>query len=70
MLGYVEDKVVNAEARTTFYLKNLRMREREQARYAHREGEREAQRISLFKKCNSYKILTTNLYKRLQSHFI
>ena len=51
----VEDKAVNVEDHTTFYdVEELAYR-RNKARYAQREREREAQRISLFIKCNSYK---------------
>ena len=65
----VGDEVVNAEDHTTICVEEEPVHRRNKTEYAQREREREAQIISLFIKCNSYTI-TTNLYKRLQSHFI
>ena len=70
-----ERKAVNAEDHITIYDVEETAYRRNKEEYAHtqrereREREREAQRISLFIRCNTYKI-TTNLYKRLQGHFI
>ena len=68
----VEDKAVNVEDHTTFYdVEELAYR-RNKARYAQRERERErgTKNISIHKMQQLQIRTTTNLYKRLQGHFI
>ena len=64
------NKAVNAKARATFCDGEEPACERKQDAQREREREREigTRYISIFKKCNSYKLTTT--LQRLQSHFI
>ena len=71
LIPIVGDEAVNAEDHTTICGEEEPAYRGSNTEYAQGERERERQkRISLYsQKCNSYNI-TTNLYKRLQSHFI
>ena len=67
----VGDEVVNAEDHTTICVEEEPVHRRNKTEYAQREREREAQSISLLRIQQLQKQpTTTNLYKRLQSHFI
>ena len=71
LIPIVEDKVVNAEDHTAFCDVEEPAYRRNKARYAQRERERErgTKNISIHK-MQQLQIRTTNLYKRLQGHFI
>ena len=68
-------KAVNAEDHTaTICVEEEPAHSRCKTEYAERERERErereAQRISLLTRMQQLQLRTTNLYKRLQSHFV
>ena len=65
----VGDEVVNAEDHTTFYDVEEPAYRRSKAKYAHKERERHKEYHYIHRK-QQLQIRTTNLYKRLQSHFI
>ena len=67
----VGEKAVNAENHTTFCDVEEPAYRRNKARYAHteRDTERGTKNISIHK-MQQLQIRTTNLYKRLQGHFI
>ena len=68
MLGM---KAVNAEDHTALYGEEEPAYRRSNTEYEReREREREAQRISLLTRMQQLQLRTTNLYKRLQSHFV